>query len=582
MTPAPARFGNGQGAAALRPSAAAVRPGPGATGRPCEARRPPCGGSRRPPPAALRRSMLTVARAALFCLAALATAPPSFAAAPVPGGTLVVGGGAEPRHLNPALQSGASTGVPGAQLFAGLVRIDDRFEPQPYLARRWTVSADGLRYTFHLAANARFHDGAPVTSRDVAFSLDTVKRHHPFGRAMFDAVAAVETPGPHTAIVRLTRPHPALLQALAAPLMPIVPEHVYGDGRDPRTHPMNATPVGSGPFRFAEWARGRHLILERNDDFFLDGRPYLDRIVFRIVRDPSVRLLALRKGEVDYFPFTPVRFRELAGLAADPDLVVTTRGYAALGPLNYVEFNLRARPFDDLRVRRAVAYAIDQDYMVETLHGGVPRPGTGPFHHASPFHADVPDPYPVDLARARALLDAAGYPPDADGVRLRVVLDYPPFQPDSLATGAAYLKAQLAKAGIAVTLRAPADLAGWARRIAAWDYRFTLNSSWNYPDPVIGVHRLYLCDNIRHVVWSNTQGYCNETVDALLREAAAAADPGRRRALYTAFRRIVTAELPLYFLNEEPFATVYRRTVMNPPETVWGPMQPMDEVWLDR
>ena len=523
-----------------------------------------------------------VVRAALVCLATLAAGLPAFATEPVRGGTLVVGGAAEPRHLNPAVQSGAATGVPGAQLFAGLVRIDGRFEPQPYLARSWTVSADGLRYTFRLAPHARFHDGAPVTSRDIAFSLATVRAHHPFGRAMFDAVAAVETPGPHTAVIRLARPHPALLQALAAPLLPILPQHVYGDGRDPRTHPMNAAPVGSGPFRFVEWARGRHLVLARNDDFFLAGRPYLDRIVFRIVRDPSVRLLALRRGEVDYFPFTPVRFRELAGLAADPELVVTTRGYAALGPLNYVEFNLREPPFDDVRVRRAVAYAIDQAYMVETLHGGVPRAGTGPFHHASPFHAAGPEPYPVDLARARALLDAAGHAPDADGVRLRVVLDYPPLQADSLATGAAYLKAQLAQAGIAVTLRPPADLATWAARIARWDYRFTLNTSWNYPDPVIGVHRLYLCGNIRHVVWSNTQGYCNETVDTLLGEAASAADPARRRALYAAFRRIVTAELPLYFLNEEPFATVHRRSVMDPPATVWGPMQPMDEVWLDR
>ncbi len=523
-----------------------------------------------------------LARATLGVLAAVAIAPESFAAEPVPGGILVVGAAADARHLNPAVQSGAGTGVPGAQLFAGLVRIDERFEPQPYLARSWTVSPDGLGYTFHLEPGARFHDGTPVTSRDVAFSLETVRAHHPFGRAMFDAVAAVDTPGPHTAVIRLARPHPALLQALAAPLMPIIPRHVYGDGQDPATHPMNVAPVGSGPFRFVEWARGRHLVLERNDDFFIEGRPYLDRIVFRVVRDPSVHLLALRRGEVDYSPFAPVRFRDLAGLAADPDLAVTARGYAALGPLNYVEFNLRAPPFDDLRVRRAVAYAIDQDYMAETLHGGVPRPGTGPFHHASPFHAAVPDPYPADIGRARRLLDEAGHAPDADGVRLRVVLDYPPFQADSLATGAAYLKAQLAKAGIAVTLRPPADFATWARRIASWDYGFTLNTSWNYPDPVIGVHRLYLCDNIRHVIWSNTQGYCNETVDALLDEAGSAPDPGRRRALYAEFQRIVTAELPLYFLNEEPFSTVRRRTVRNPPETVWGPMQPMDEVWLER
>ena len=584
MRPTPAVFCDGQGTARVRLSAAPVRPKPrrDRDAAPCDALRSPSSGAHRTAFAALRHRMPPLARVALGSLAALAIAVPALAAEPVPGGTLVVGGGAEPRHLNPAVQSGASTGVPGAQLFAGLVRIDERFAPKPYLARRWTVSPDGLRYTFHLAPEARFHDGAPVTSRDVAFSLETVRTHHPFGRAMFGAVAAVGTPGPHTAVVRLARPHPALLQALAAPLMPIVPEHVYGDGRDPRAHPMNETPVGSGPFRFGEWARGEHLILERNDDFFIEGRPYLERIVFRIVRDPSLRMLAVRNGEVDYVPFAPVRFRDRARLSDDPDLAVTTEGYAALGPLNYVEFNLREPPFDDVRVRRAVAYAIDQDYLVETLQGGVPRAGTGPFHHSSPFHAAVPDPYPVDLERARDLLDEAGYAPDAEGVRMRLVLDNPPFQAESLATGAAYLKAQLAKAGIAVTLRPPADLATWARRIASWDYRFTLNTSWNYPDPVIGVHRLYLCDNIRHLIWSNTQGYCNAKVDALLNEAGSATEPGRRKALYAEFQQIVTEELPLYFLNEEPFATVSRRTVRSPPATVWGPMQPMDEVWLDR
>ena len=152
--------------------------------------------------------------AALCFLAVLAVAVPSVAAEPVPGGTLVVGAVADPLHLNPAVRFGANSGVPGAQVFAGLVRIDGRFEPQPYLARSWTMSSDGLRYTFHLAPNTRFHEGTPVTSRDVAFSLDTVRKHYPFGMAMLDAVATVGTPEPHTAVIRLTRPHPAIVEHL--------------------------------------------------------------------------------------------------------------------------------------------------------------------------------------------------------------------------------------------------------------------------------------------------------------------------------------------------------------------------------
>ena len=519
--------------------------------------------------------------AGILCLAAGALALPSAAAEPKPGGTLVVAGAGGLRHLNPAVQSGPQAGL-GVQLFAGLVRLDDRFRPQPYLAERWEIAGDGLSYTFHLARGARFHDGVPVTSADVAFSLAAVKRHHPFGSAMFDAVDRVETPDPHTAVIRLGKPHPALMQALVPLLLPVIPKHVFGDGRDLRTHPMNAMPVGSGPFRFREWVRGRHVIFERNDDFFIEGRPLLERIVVRFINEPSVRLLALEKGEVDYYPFAGLRFRDVLGIADNPALRVSTKGYEALGPLNYLEFNLRTPPFDDVRVRRAVAHAIDQDYMVNVLHGGLPHPGYGPLHHTSPFYTEGPDPYPVDLARAAALLDAAGHPPGADGLRFRVTLDYPPFHTDSLGTGAHYIKAQLKKVGIAIDLRAPADFAIWARRIGAWDYRLTLNTHWTYPDPAIGVHRIYLCGNVRKIVWSNTQGYCNERVDALLREAGATLDVDRRKALYREFQRIVTAELPLYFINEEPYVTVSHMSVRNPPETVWGPMQPLDQVWLDR
>ena len=109
-----------------------------------------------------------------------------------------------------------------------------------------------------------------------------------------------------------------------------------------------------------------------------------------------------------------------------------------------------------------------------------------------------------------------------------------------------------------------------------------MNGYWNYPDPVIGVHRIYLCANIRNAVWSNTQGYCNERVDALLREAASTLDLQERKALYREFQRIVNEELPLYFLNEEPYVTISRSSVMDPPGTVWGPMQPLDRVWLAR
>ena len=516
-------------------------------------------------------------------LAAAVFATSGAADTPKMGGTLTVGGGAGVRHLNPAVQSGGATGVPGTQIFAGLVRIDNKFKAHPYLAKSWTVSDDGLSYTFNLVEGATFHDGKPITSEDVAFSLATVKANHPFGIAMFDAVDTVETPDPLTAVFKLKKPHPALMQALAPLLMPVIPKHVYGDGQNPKTHPMNGKPVGSGPFKFKEWVKGQYVVLEKNENFFIKGRPYLDKIVLKFIKETSVRMLALEKGEVDFYPFTGVRFRDVPRLEKNPSLNVTSVGYEALGPVNYLEFNQRKAPFDNKLVRKAVAYTIDQDFMVDKLFGKVPHKGYSPFYHASPYHSEkVVGSYGVDLDKAKALLDEAGYKAGADGTRIKVTLDYPTFHADTLGTGANYVKSQLKKVGIEVELRKPADFPSWAKQIASWDYQFTMNNHWNYPDPVIGVHRIYLCGNIKNTIWSNTQGYCNERVDALLQEAGATLEPAKRKALYADFQDIVNDELPLYFINEEPYVTVYNKAVKNPPLTVWGAMLPMDEVWLDR
>src|SRR5581483_4704473 len=279
------------------------------------------------------------------------------------------------RHLNPAIQSGGGTGVPGAQIFAGLIELDANNQPQPYLAERWTVSPDALRYTFHLVEGARFHDGTPVTSEDVAFSVATVRQYHTFGRSTMGPVERVETPDPRTAVFVLNAPHPALLMALAPQLMPIIPKHVYST--EPiLTHPANLKAIGSGPFRVVEVKPGELVILERNKDFFRKGRPLLDRIVSRVVEDPASLVLQLESGELDFVP-AGVRYRDLNRLKANKNLVVA-RTRVGLGAVNYLEFNLRKPPFNDIRVRRAIAHAIDKPTIVKNLHGGWSKVADGP------------------------------------------------------------------------------------------------------------------------------------------------------------------------------------------------------------
>ena len=200
-----------------------------------------------------------------------------------------------PMHLNNAVTSSTQTIQIATQLFASPLRYDLDWNPEPYLASSWSFSEDKKSLTLHLVPDAVFHDGKPVTSEDVAFSIMAIKANHPF-KTMFEPVEAVDTPDPHTAVIRLSKPHPAILLCLAPPLCPIIPKHVYGDGQDVRTHPANSAPVGSGPFRFVEMKAGEYVILEKNPQFFIKGRPTLDRVIFRFVKDPSGCMMAMSKG----------------------------------------------------------------------------------------------------------------------------------------------------------------------------------------------------------------------------------------------------------------------------------------------
>lgn len=493
-------------------------------------------------------------------------------------GTLVVGH-VSLRHFNSAIQSGNATGIPAAQIFAGLVELDDKFMPQPYLARDWQVSPDHLTYTFHLREDAVFHDGKPVAAKDVAFSLDIVKHNHPFGLPMFGPVKAVDTPDAHTAVIRLSHPHPALMVALSPELLPILPQHVFGNGPI-QTNPANLAPVGAGPFKFVEYRPGDHVVLARNEHFFRQGRPHLDRLVFKIIKDPMATLLAVEHGEVHYLPFANIRVRDLPRITRTPTLAVTRRGYEAFGATNYLEFNLRKPPLDDVRVRQAIAHAIDKDFIVKQLIAGQTIRLDGPMVHASPFRSDDLVLYPLDLGLANRLLDEAGHRRQADGTRFSLTLDWiPDANINSQEPTAQYLKPQLKKIGIDIVLRASPDLSTWASRVSNWEHQLTMNGIWNYPDPVIGTHRAFLSTNQKKgVIWSNTEGYSNPKVDALLNAAGQEADFAGRKALYAQFQKIVTGDLPFAWTNEEPLFTIYDKKLAGIPLSVWGALAPFDQM----
>ena len=296
--------------------------------------------------------------------------PMHVAAQAAKGGILVIGTTQKPRHLNSAVQSGIATMMPAAQLFASPIRMDANWKPQPYLAERWDLSPDNRSVTLHLRKDAVFHDGKPITAEDVKFSIETIRDNHPF-KTMYGPVNAVTVADPHTAVVRLSEPHPALLLAMSTSLTPIIPKHIFGDGTDVKVHPRNANPIGSGPFKLVEFKPGEFTVLERFDKFFLKDTPKLNRVIIREFKDTSSMMLAFERGEIDiHSELTDAGQISRASKLPNVTLASTS---PAIGPIAWLAFNTKSPKLADKRVRQAINFAIDKNiclkrYLVKFIH----------------------------------------------------------------------------------------------------------------------------------------------------------------------------------------------------------------------
>ena len=527
-------------------------------------------------PRSLKASLLSAALG--LALIATAVSPSIKPALAADGGTLVIASTQIPRHFNGAVQSGLATAMPSTQIFASPLRYDDNWNPQPYLAKSWEVSPDGLSVTLKLIDNALFHDGKPVTSEDVAFSIMTIKANHPF-QSMLAAVDKVDTPDPLTAIIRLKHPHPALLLAMSPALMPIIPKHVYGDGQDVKAHPANLKPIGSGPYRLTEYKQGEFYTLEKFDKFFIPGRPKLDKIVVKLVSDSNAAVVSLERGDINLLPFVS-NTRDIDRIERMANVTITDKGFAGVGPINWLAFNTRKKPLDDLRVRQAIAYAANREFIVSKLMNGKPKMATSPIAPGSPLLAPDIEMYKLDLAKSQKLLDEAGYPKAADGSRMNLTIDFIPGDEEQQRNVAEYLRSQLKRVGINLEVRAAPDFPTWAQRIANYDFDLTMDNVFNWGDPVIGVNRTYLSSNIRKgIIWSNTQQYSNPKVDELLAAGAEEKSPEKRKAIYAEFQKQVVNDVPVYFINSAPYRNAFAKGLDNLPTTIWGVMSPLDDIY---
>ena len=369
------------------------------------------------------------------------------------GGTLIIGSTQVPRHLNGTVQSGFATAVPGTQLNASPLLFDGEYNPMPYLAESWEVSDDGLAVTLNLVQDAVFHDGEPITSADVEFSILTAQAHHPF-KPMFAPVTGVDTPDDHTAIINLSQPHPAILMAMSPGLLPIIPEHIFNDGQDMPTHPRNTEDfVGSGPYRLTEYEPGTLIRMERFDDFFVDGTPCLDEIVMEITPDPASIVLGLENGTT-HLSATLGPTANVLRLQENPDVEVSAQGHEAIGPIQWLEFNVNDPALSDPRVRQAIGYAIDREFLASIIDHGLTFPASTGIVTASPFHDASANRYDKDVDRARELLAEAGY----DDGELELSIDYiPPTQ----IIYAEYVEQALEDVGIEVELSVSPDFPTW-------------------------------------------------------------------------------------------------------------------------
>lgn len=472
---------------------------------------------------------------------------------PRAGGNIVVAINADPGGLNPAITTQGTVHLVTGSIFSGLVGIDFKLQPVPDLATTWEVSADGQRYTFHLAPNATFHDGRPVTSDDVKFTFEQLllKYHSRTRTSIGDKLKAILTPDAHTVVFEFNKPYAAFLQLIDVANAPVMPKHLY-ENTDPLTNPHNTKPIGSGAFKFVQWNKGDHVELVRNEQYFKSGKPHLDRVIFKVMPSASNAAIALENGEAD-FVLNPAPL-DVARLQRRSDLTLTDKGREGYATVETMVPNLTRAPLNDLRVRQAIAHAIDKNYLVEKITFNQAVVATGPISLllAWAYNANVTM-YAHDLNRANQLLDEAGYKRDADGVRFHLKT----LCAQNWVKVAEALRAQLREVGIALDLQQMEFSAMVEQTYIKKDFDLSFSSFENGPDPDIGVKRTVLSSNIGPIPFSNGAGYRNPKVDELFEQASSTIDPLQRAKLYFAAQEILTKDLPYFWLYEPRGTSAY-------------------------
>lgn len=445
-----------------------------------------------------------------------------------------------PTNLDLRIGTDAMSERIGGLIFDSLVRKDEHFEMQPWLATSWE-QPDALTWRFHLRDGVRFQDGRSLGADDVAFTINSLIDGSILTSksGAFASVVRAEVRDRLTVDVRLKRADASLLFNLSDGLFGVVPR---GSGKD-----FGRAPVGSGPYRFVSAAQDRDVIVVRNPNCW-SGAPKLERVRFAVIPDSVTVALEMEKGSVD-----------LASNQLTLDMVHALEGRAGLAaetgtgsPVMYLNFNVASGPLSDVRVRKAIALAIDRAAIIHAVWRDKARLAGSllPVGHWAAADAGSLGQYPHDAQKASQMLEEAGYRAGKDGVRLRLEMKTSTDETTRLL--AQILQQQMADAGIQLTLRSSEFGTFYSDVTSGRFQMYALRWIGSNEDP--DIFRYALGSDRFPPKGGNRGHYASARVDALLAEASLTTDEAARRRGYVEVQRILTDEvpvIPLWYPNNE-------------------------------
>ncbi len=464
------------------------------------------------------------------------------------GGTLINAMTGEPSGLISMIAGESASSAISSNIFNSLLKYDKNLELEGDLVESWRISADQKTITFKLKPKLLWADGEPLTSADVLFTWQAVtdeKTASPYA-SDFQLVKKAETPDSLTFSVTYEQAYAPALDSWAG--LQVLPKHLL-QGQDLHTTAFARNPVGSHYYKLDNWAHGENLKLSRNQNSVL-GQARIDKLVTRIIPDNSAQFLELMADNIDLMGLDPIKYSRI--IPARPELQQKLALYKELGnSYTYMGFNLKHKPFDDVRVRRAINYAIDKQEIIDGVYLGLGINIASPYKPGTRWSNPELSPYPYDPVKAKALLKEAGFiDTDGDGIIER---DGKPFtfeivtnQNKEREKSAVLIQRRLKDVGIEVKIRA----IEWASFIS----RFIKTGDF---DVVVLGWGLGL-DPDQYNIWHSSQqapgqfnfiGYNNPTVDRLLEQGRLELNPDKRMKIYHEFARVLLEDSPIVYLS---------------------------------